>query len=148
MTFVRQVFKYDADSVSRETGLFCDPAEGLTDPSHKDECDINEIVRRFGITGELPQAVAIPLSGDFTDVVTDFHSAMNMVRSAEEGFMALPADIRQRFGNDPGQLISFLEDDKNREEAEKLGIVTRRVEVSQSVVGEAAPSSAAPAKTA
>ena len=37
--------------------------------------------------------------------------------------MALSAEIRSRFGNDPQNLILFLEDPSNRPEAEKLGLV-------------------------
>jgi hypothetical protein len=39
--------------------------------------------------------------------------------------MALPANIRSRFDNDPAKLIDFMENPANREEAESLGLVNK-----------------------
>ena len=36
----------------------------------------------------------------------------------------MSADIRERFKNDPAEMISFLEDENNLPEAIKLGMVT------------------------
>jgi len=99
----------------------------------KAECDINTIVRRFGLTGKLPDNVRVPVSGDFTGV-TDFQTAMNSVRRATEDFMALPADLRKRFGNDPQLLMEFMADPNNREDAVKLGLVNKPVEVPRDAV--------------
>ena len=127
--FFRTGFNYDRDAVSRETALNCeiDPVTGeivpsMTSQQFADDVDINTIVRRFGLTGQLPQSLSVPLSGDFTGV-TDFHSAMNLVVAAQDEFMKLPVDVRDRFGNDPGALVAFVSDDANRDEAVKLGIV-------------------------
>lgn len=119
--FLRTPYNYDTNAVSDETGLKCED-ETLAKQSFAEEVDINTIVRRFGLTGELPQNVRIPVSGDFTDV-QDFHSAMNAVRLAQESFDAMPADVRTRFGNDPEKFVAFCLDDKNRAEAERLGLV-------------------------
>lgn len=119
--FVRSAFNYDPAVVSDETGLKCQDLS-LAKQSFADEVDINTIVRRFGLTGELPQNVRIPQSGDFTDV-QDFHSAMNAIRMAQESFDAMPAEVRARFQNDAEKFVEFCLDDKNRAEAEKLGLV-------------------------
>lgn len=120
--FLRSAFNYDTMQASNESGLSCDD-ESLAQQSFKDECDINTIVRRFGLTGQLPGGdLNMPKSGDFTGL-GDFHSAMNMVRRAQEGFLNVPADVRARFNNDPGALMSFLDDEANRDEAVRLGLV-------------------------
>lgn len=131
--FVRSAYNYDADAASVEAGLACDPDGMVTKQSFREECDINEIVRRFGITGELPQGISMPVSGDFT-AVTDFQSAMNEVIRAQEEFMLLPAEVRYRFANDPARLIAFLEDGNNRDEAIKLGIVAKPAERTRDAV--------------
>ena len=84
--------------------------------------DDNNILRQFNVTGLLPEAPLSPRYGDFSGI-TDYHTAMNAVIAAEDGFMALPADLRARFQNDPAQLIDFLSDENNRSEAEKLGLL-------------------------
>ncbi|WNK14638.1 MAG: internal scaffolding protein [Microvirus sp.] len=117
---LRSANGYNTDDVSRETGLECkDPT--LAQQQFKDETDINTIVQRFGLTGELPTNYRPPQSGDFTDV-TDFHTAMNAVRAATESFMEMPGELRARFANDPQRLMTFLEDPSNKEEALKLGL--------------------------
>lgn len=126
--FVRAPYNYDADAVSAENGVVCPESESVVQAQFAEECDINTIVRRFGLTGQLPENLRVPQSGDFTDV-KDFHTAMNVVRAAEEAFMQLPGEVRARFENDPGRMLSFVEDVNNRDEAIKLGMIPKPVEV-------------------
>lgn len=130
---LRAFNSYDADAVSRETGIAIDPEESVVQQQFADECDINTIVKRFGLTGELPNGIAMPVSGDFTGV-TDFQSAMNLIRKSQEAFFELPAEVRERFSNDPARLMQFLEDPSNRDEAIKLGIVSKPVERTRDAV--------------
>jgi phage internal scaffolding protein len=120
--FLRTPYNYDTMEASDAGGLSC-PEPTLAQQHAKDETDINTIVRRFGLTGELPTNVRVPQYGDFTHT-TDYHTAMNAVLAANEAFMQLPADVRTRFNNDPGALVDFVSDENNRAEAEKLGLVT------------------------
>jgi len=59
--------------------------------------------------------------GDFTSY-DDYHSSLNQIIEAQDAFEALPSSMRKRFGNDPGELLAFLEDPANNEEAVKLGL--------------------------
>ena len=119
--FLRSQFNYDTNAASDESGLMCsDPS--LAQQSFREECDINTIVKRFNLTGELPSGVSAPLYGDFCEV-TDYHSALNVVKAADAAFLSLPAEVRARFGNDPGLFVDFISDEKNRAEAEQLGLV-------------------------
>lgn len=119
--FVRSAYNYDTGLASLSNGLICeDPTRAQQ--QFLEECDINTIVRRFGVTGELPHVTRQPLEGDFT-TVTDYHSAMNLIVQADMSFMELPAEVRTRFENDPGRFVAFCSDPANREEAKKLGIV-------------------------
>lgn len=129
--FLRSAFNYDPDEASIEAGWKppVDPDtgevidDGKTQQSFKDEVDINTIVKRFGLTGELPENFSIPVSGDFTAAMS-FQESMNLVRQAQESFMTLPGEMRDRFQHDPARLIAFLEDERNRDEAVKLGLVS------------------------
>ena len=121
--FVRSPYNYDPDVVSLETGLKCeDPSR--TSQAFVQESDINWIVENFTRSPDaLASNTRTPQFGDFTDLPTDYHSALNQVRNADAMFMGLPANVRSRFGNDPGKLLEFLSDDSNREEAISLGFV-------------------------
>jgi len=121
--FLRTPYNYDRDAATNESGLACEEPS-LAQQHFKDECDINNILRQFNVTGLLPESPLSPRYGDFTGI-GDYHTALNRVIAAQDEFEALPAQIRARFNNDPAELISFLEDDKNRPEAEELGLVEK-----------------------
>lgn len=137
--FLRSAFNYDTDLASDESGLECkDPS--LAVQSQREEADINTIVRRFGITGTLPQGVRVPTYGDF-DAIIDFQSAQNVIAQANQAFMAMPADVRARFSNDPGLFVDFCSDEQNRDEMVKLGLIPSGVQGAE-------PPAAAPAASA
>lgn len=131
--FLRTPYNYDRDAATNESGLACEEPS-LAQQHFKDECDINNILRQFNITGLLPEQPLSPRYGDFTGI-GDYHTALNRVIAAQEEFEALPAQIRARFDNDPSNLIEFLENENNRPEAEELGLVEKAtaeaVEVAQ-----------------
>ena len=136
--FLRSPFNYDRDAVSLETGLEC-LDKSLAQQQFAEEADINTIVRRFNLTGQLPDNVRAPVYADF-EAVFDFQTAMNAVRSAEESFMAMPADVRARFSNDPHRFVEFCSDPSNLEEARKLGLaVPSSGNISTAVAGDVAP---------
>lgn len=124
MSLRADTYLYDTDAVSIATGLECKDVT-RAQQSAKDECDINTIVKRFGLTGQLPQNVRIPLNEDFVDTFT-FHDAMQRLREAEEAFMRMPAEVRSRFNNDAGAFVDFASDPANYEESVKLGLAIKR----------------------
>lgn len=136
----------DFEVRSLATALKCeDPS--LAVQSQKEESDINEIVRRFGLTGKLPENVRVPEYGDFV-VVDDYQSALNVVRQAGEAFMQMPAEVRARFDNDAGKFVDFCNNPKNLEEARALGIANPApvVETSAVPVPEVKPDGGEPPK--
>jgi len=122
--FLRTPYNYDMNAASNGSGVACEEPS-LAQQHFKDECDINNILRQFNITGLLPENSLSPRYGDFSGIV-DYHSALNAVMAAENEFDALPAQLRARFQNDPEQLINFIEDESNREEAINLGLIDRK----------------------
>ncbi|AXH77200.1 MAG: internal scaffolding protein [Microviridae sp.] len=119
--FCRSAYNYDTDEVSSLYGLLCEDLS-LAVQSERDESDINTIVRRFGLTGELPLGVRMPTYADF-DGIYDFQSAANAIALARESFDTMPAEVRARFENDPAKFVDFCSNDGNRAEAERLGLV-------------------------
>jgi phage internal scaffolding protein len=119
--FVRNPYNYDMALASEESGLVCkDPS--LAQQHMKDECDINVLVERFGVTGSMPVAPIEPSYGDFSGV-GDYHTALNKIKAADEAFMALPAKIRAKFDHDPNALLNYLQNEENRDEAIQIGLI-------------------------
>lgn len=106
----------------QESGLFgLDTGEeSYVQQSFIEECDINNIVRKYMDVGA-QRDLREPIYGDFSEV-PDYQEAFEVVRTASDAFAALPSDVRTRFGNDPGQMIAFLADEKNLEESYSLGL--------------------------
>lgn len=101
-------------------------AEDLTLQQYKDDADINTILRRFSLTGELGGRNREPLTGDLT-LVTDYQEAMNILREANDHFHRLPAVVRQELGNDPGRLAEWLDDPANLAKGRELGLINPEV---------------------
>jgi len=57
----------------------------------------------------------------------DYLTMQTRIADAQADFMKLPAEIRQRFKNDPAELLRFLENDNNAQEAAELGLIPERV---------------------
>jgi phage internal scaffolding protein len=119
--FIRTQFNYDHNAASNASGLVCEEPT-RTQQHHREECDINVILERFGKTGQLPVNAISGTYGDFSGV-HDYHTALNAIIASESEFAALPAQIRNRFQNDPSNLIEFLDDPRNKAEAESLGLI-------------------------
>lgn len=103
---------------------FKDPS--LTQQQFKEQCDMNNIIARYNSTGllidPLHPGTRQPMFGDFSTVM-DFQAAQNVVVRVNEAFEALPARVRDRFDNDPALMLEFLQNEDNREEAVKLGLI-------------------------
>lgn len=129
-------FQHAYSVPNRASDLEClDPS--LAQQSFKDDADINVMLERFKVTGVMPQGVVMPTYGDFTGV-SDYRTAVAAINKAQNAFMDMPANVRARFDNDPQKFLEFFADGKNREEAERLGLVPAPVK---------AADSSAPAKT-
>lgn len=98
---------YDSGEVSAKLATDTGP-ETLVQQHFADEVDVNTIVRRFGLTRELPIGVAGGVYGDFSGI-SDYESALEQIERARAGFMALPAPVRERFNNNPGELIKYAQ---------------------------------------
>jgi len=109
---------YDPKEVSRANGVSTG-SESAVQQQFVNEVDINTIVRRFGLTRELPSGREGGVYGDFSGV-NDFESAMEAIERAQSGFMLLDPQVREKFANDVGLYLEFI-DSKSDEELAELG---------------------------
>lgn len=106
----------------------------LTRQEFVQEADINNIMKRYAAGMPLPVGRRVPMFDDFSNV-PDFQTSFEIVEKASEAFASLPSEVRRRFDNDPRSLLAFLQDESNREEAIRLGLIekpaTKAVEPNQ-----------------
>jgi phage internal scaffolding protein len=121
---IRKHLHYDTDLVSDETGLSC-PEPTRTQQQFKKETDINEILRRFGKTGVVPQSIRPPTYGDFTGV-DNYQDAANAIIQAQVAFDELPSSIRREFDNNPALFVDYCSDPANLPNLRKMGLAPER----------------------
>lgn len=94
-----------------------------------DACDVNKLMKKYKNINAIPpehfKNHGRGVYGDFSEI-GDYHSAFAAVANAQDAFMKLDASIRARFRNDPQELLNFVNDDRNYDEAVKLGIVPKK----------------------
>lgn len=100
-----------------------------TQQHHKDACDVNKIIAKYKNTGEFLHLTS--KQGVYADVsgITDYQESIHKVMNAQAAFAALPSNVRLRFQNDPGELLRFIQDPKNRDEAMTLGLLEKPKQV-------------------
>lgn len=105
--FFKTPFNHDTNEESERTAFESDEPS-MTQQHQKDDADINVIVKRFGVTGQLP-TVQMPPSYENFGEIFDFQSAMETMKAATDSFMALPAATRSRFNNDPAVFVGYVD---------------------------------------
>lgn len=140
--------QYDQDQASLESA-YSSELPSMTVQSGKDDADINVIVKRFGVTRVVSGVPMPPTYGDFTGV-SDYRTALDVLRGAQESFLAMSSDVRNRFGNDPARFVAFCSDAKNLDEMRRMGLAVpeKAVEPAPAAGAAAAGSTATPAPVA
>ncbi len=97
------------------------PGKSRTKQSFKNECDINTIMAKYQKTGAIAHVNKHATEYGFA-TSADFSTAMRTVTVAQEMFDGLPSSIRNRFNNNPGQFLDFVQDANNKVEGQELGL--------------------------
>jgi phage internal scaffolding protein len=97
--------------------------ETLTQQHHKDEVDINNILRKFQKHGAIEHRNEYRGQYGFATSTT-LQEAMDTVIRAETMFNDLPADVRSKFNQDAGQFLDFVQNPENAKELVKMGLAT------------------------
>lgn len=115
---------YTGELVDPYTGEVTTPPS-MTKQSFAAECDINNIIKSFSITGMVNHINQNASKGAYVDLPDpiDFQEAIHTVEGANQAFMSLPSKIRDRFNSDPVKFLEFLSNPENANEARSLGIL-------------------------
>lgn len=124
---------YDVDAVSDECGLLCEDIS-LAVQSQADDADINVIVKRFGLTGELPLNKRVPLPADLFIDGMEYRECLEAVMAAQASFASLPAVVRSTFENDAEKFVAFAEDPANLAKLREWGLAPPAPEAPQGAV--------------
>lgn len=95
----------------------------VTKQSHKDECDIHRILKQYQRTGVITHVQRA--EAQFLDLpdALDFQNSIHILREAEEAFASLPATVREKFRNDPGEFLAAFQDPSRADELRAMGFL-------------------------
>lgn len=97
-----------------------------TQQQFADEADINNIMKRH-LGGAPLMSTAAQASGRqplYLDVSSlDYQHMVNVIADAKQAFLTLPPKLRRYHNNDPYQMVRWLDNPENHEEARKLGLM-------------------------
>lgn len=105
--------------------IIFDPDDTLTQQQFKETTDVNNIVKQYAKTGELPISGKTGVYADMSEI-PDYQEALHTVIQAQTAFDGLSSEIKDRFQYDPSRLIKFLQDSRNDDEAVKLGLKVKK----------------------
>lgn len=108
---------------SRTRVTFSCGSELMTKQSHKNECDINNILTQFKRTGIIQHiSQQTPIYADLPSDI-DYQQALHTQMQADQAFSTLPSVVRAHFNNDPAALLEALGDPGQKDKLIELGIL-------------------------
>lgn len=95
--------------------------DGGAQQQFREDCNIRSIMSRVRSgTQQMPFPAGIYMD---CSMVHDLQSSIELNRQLMADFHTIPPLLRDRFRNDPFELLRYLSDDNNRAEAVRLGII-------------------------
>lgn len=90
--------------------------------AHANDVDINQIMAKA--QQGIPSDYIRENAGHYMDATSlSFYQSQTIIANANSMFEDLPAKIRNRFENDPGKFLSFVQDEKNLDEMVELKLI-------------------------
>ena len=99
---------------------FTEPS--LAKQSFKNECDINQLMRKYQKTGVIEHLNTH--QGDYGNFIgfEDYQISLNRILEAEDAFSTIPSEIRNKFSNDPAKFLEFVQNPANLAEMQEMGL--------------------------
>jgi phage internal scaffolding protein len=124
--------KYDKDGNQRRTPVYVDCSEDkiIVEQNHKEEVNINNIVKRHGIDLIAKTAALQEKEYMFDDIPgNDFQEAMAIIGKAQKSFDAMPSEVRKTFNNNPAEFLDFVQNPDNKDTLIEMGLAVKPAEV-------------------
>ena len=118
--------------------------ESMTQQHFAEESEINNILRshdRNGVIEHIHRGNSI--YADFSGI-TDLSDALHQIKEAQQEFLNVPSEIREKFHNDAGQFFKFASNPDNLDELRSMGLANPKESVAMPTDNPAIPETAEP----
>lgn len=125
-------------------------AQSMTKQSFRDGTRVDSVLKRYAAIGVDANDVGLfrqHMAGavyGVADTTYDYQYQLNKINEVKRYFESLPATIRDKFRNDPAQMLRFMADPKNIEECQKMGLFTKAEGSSRKKDSEVTPNTTPP----
>lgn len=103
--------------------IFHTQGPSMTKQEHKQECDINTILKQYQRTGIIQHIQKqSPLYTDLPNDL-DYQNSLNTIIQAETAFDSLPSKVRDSFHNNPEAFLQAMYDPAQRDRLIELGLI-------------------------
>ena len=106
----------------------------IVEQHHSDDTLIQNILKRYDKTGVFYHVNQAQATYQDNTEFNEYADMYNKVEAAKANFLKIPAEIRAKFNNDPGQFLEFVNNDQNIEEMYEMGLMPRPLEEPEPVV--------------
>lgn len=106
----------------RRVALDCGD-EQMTKQSHKDECDIHNILAQYQRTGIMTHINERQATYEDLPDQVDYQQALHTVMAAEAAFAELPSKVRDHFDNDPARFLAAFGDPTAADKLREFGLL-------------------------
>jgi phage internal scaffolding protein len=115
--------KFKTGYVERKRVQMKPSGESLTQQHFAKDADVRNIIKQYDRTGLIANvARGVAQYGDYSEI-NEYRESLDMVNRANDNFMQLPAEIREKFGNDAGTFFEFATNPENKEKMIELGLM-------------------------
>jgi len=109
--------------IIRNRQQFSTPEDEIVrvEQAHKEEVNINNIVKRHGMDLIAKTAALQQFTYD-DNPNNDFQETMNAILKAEKSFDSVPSEIRKQFDNNPAKFMDFIHNPENNQQLIDWGL--------------------------
>jgi len=98
--------------------------KSIVDQSARDRCNLNILLKSYN-KSPIP---VVPVGQEIMNLISSSENSYSdmliTVQNAMDSFLQLPSAVRARFRHNPQQLLNFIADKANYDEAVQLGLIT------------------------
>lgn len=102
--------------------------DSRTKQSFRDGTRVDHILKQYATKGVDPNDIGLFASSvarqpfGVQDMARDYQNQLNLVNRTNAYFAALPSGVRDFFRNEPGNMVNFMADPKNKAKCVELGL--------------------------
>lgn len=96
--------------------------ESMTQQHFAHEQDVRTIISQYDKTGLIANvARGVAKYGDYSEI-NEYRESLDLVNNANQMFMELPAEVREKFNNNAGIFFEFATNPENESDMIKMGL--------------------------